>query len=79
MVISRTHLATSQARARATMATHAAKGRALISVSDKSGLEDLAKGLVDLGYEVLSTGGSAKALQTAGVPVTSVDNVTGFP
>ena len=79
MVISRTHLATRQARARATMATHAAKGRALISVSDKSGLEDLAKGLVDLGYEVLSTGGSAKALQTAGVPVTSVDNVTGFP
>ena len=55
MVISRTPLATRQARARATMATHAAKGRALISVSDKSGLEDLAKGLVDLGYEVLST------------------------
>jgi len=56
-----------------------AKGRALISVSDKAGLVELAKGLSDLGYEVVSTGGSAAAVAAAGIPVTAVDKVTGFP
>ena len=53
--------------------------RALISVSDKTGVEDFAKGLVVLGYEIVSTGGTAKALENAGVPVTPVSNITGFP
>lgn len=53
--------------------------RALISVSDKSGVLEFAKELVALGYEVLSTGGTKKHLQGNGVPVTSVDEVTKFP
>ncbi|HEY3267264.1 MAG TPA: bifunctional phosphoribosylaminoimidazolecarboxamide formyltransferase/IMP cyclohydrolase [Armatimonadota bacterium] len=53
--------------------------RALLSVSDKTGLADFAKGLTALGIEVISTGGTAKALQEAGIPVTPVDQVTGFP
>lgn len=53
--------------------------RALISVSDKTGVVEFARGLVDLGVEILSTGGTAKALQEAGLPVTPVDQVTGFP
>ncbi len=53
--------------------------RALISVSDKTGVVDLARGLSALGVEILSTGGTARALQVAGVPVTPVDAVTGFP
>lgn len=53
--------------------------RALISVSDKSGVLEFAKELVALGYEVLSTGGTKKHLQDNGVPVTSVDEVTKFP
>ena len=53
--------------------------RALISVSDKAGIADFARGLVELGVEIISTGGTAKALQKAGVPVTSVSDVTGFP
>lgn len=53
--------------------------RALISVSDKSGVLEFAKELVALGYEVLSTGGTKKYLQDNGVPVTSVDEVTKFP
>ncbi|CAG9467590.1 unnamed protein product [Pedinophyceae sp. YPF-701] len=61
------------------VAAAASKGKALISVSDKSGLADLAKGLVALGYELVSTGGSAKAIADAGVAVTQVDQVTGFP
>lgn len=55
------------------------KKRALISVSDKAGVVDFAKGLVELGYEVVSTGGTAKALGEAGVPVTGVSQITGFP
>jgi len=55
------------------------KKRALISVSDKAGVVDFARGLVDLGYEVVSTGGTAKALEEAGVPVTGVSRITGFP
>jgi phosphoribosylaminoimidazolecarboxamide formyltransferase/IMP cyclohydrolase len=56
-----------------------AKPRALISVSDKTGMTDLAAGLSKLGYEVISTGGSAKAIDAAGVDVTPVDEVTDFP
>jgi phosphoribosylaminoimidazolecarboxamide formyltransferase/IMP cyclohydrolase len=53
--------------------------RALISVSDKSGLVPFARTLTDHGVEILSTGGSAKALRDAGVPVTEVSDHTGFP
>ena len=53
--------------------------RALISVSDKTGLLDLARGLVSHGVELLSTGGSAKALTDAGLRVTEVSAHTGFP
>jgi phosphoribosylaminoimidazolecarboxamide formyltransferase/IMP cyclohydrolase len=55
------------------------KGRALISVSDKTGLAELAKGLSSLGYEIVSTGGSAKAIEALGVPVKKVEEITGFP
>jgi phosphoribosylaminoimidazolecarboxamide formyltransferase / IMP cyclohydrolase len=51
--------------------------RALLSVSDKTGIEDFARALVDRGYELLSTGGTAKQLRAAGLPVTSVSEVTG--
>jgi phosphoribosylaminoimidazolecarboxamide formyltransferase/IMP cyclohydrolase len=53
--------------------------RALISVSDKTGLVEFGKFLAGSGVEILSTGGSAKALQDAGVPVTEVSRFTGFP
>jgi len=53
--------------------------RALISVSDKSGLTELGKFLAERNVEILSTGGSAKALADAGVPVTEVADYTGFP
>ncbi len=53
--------------------------RALISVSDKTGLVDFAKALADMDIEILSTGGSAKALRDAGVPVVEVADHTGFP
>ena len=53
--------------------------RALISVSDKRGVLELARGLVALGWEIVSTGGTAAAIRAAGLPVTPVDQVTGFP
>src|SRR5580765_5623468 len=53
--------------------------RALLSVSDKSGLVDLAKGLASRGFELVSTGGTARALQHANLAVTAVSAVTGFP
>ncbi len=53
--------------------------RALLSVSDKRGIVGFARGLVDLGWEIISTGGTSAALKAAGVPVTPVDQVTGFP
>ncbi|MFN7309302.1 MAG: bifunctional phosphoribosylaminoimidazolecarboxamide formyltransferase/IMP cyclohydrolase, partial [bacterium] len=53
--------------------------QALISVSDKSGALDFARALHALGYRILSTGGTAKLLAEAGVPVTEVAQVTGFP
>jgi phosphoribosylaminoimidazolecarboxamide formyltransferase/IMP cyclohydrolase len=55
------------------------KKRALISVSDKTHIVDMAKLLVKLQYEIISTGGTAKTLQEAGVPVTPVQDITGFP
>src|SRR5262247_3669808 len=53
--------------------------RALLSVSDKSGVIDLGRGLVARGFELVSTGGTARALTDAGLPVTNVSAVTGFP
>jgi phosphoribosylaminoimidazolecarboxamide formyltransferase/IMP cyclohydrolase len=53
--------------------------RALLSVSDKSGLVDFARALAHLGVELISTGGTAKALRDAGLTVTDVSQVTGFP
>ena len=58
-------------------AAAAARPLARVSVSDKAGLAELAAGLAELGYEVVSTGGSAKAVEAAGVAVTQVDQVTG--
>jgi phosphoribosylaminoimidazolecarboxamide formyltransferase / IMP cyclohydrolase len=53
--------------------------RALISVSDKRGIVEFARGLVELGWEIVSTGGTAATLRKAGLSVTQVDQVTGFP
>ncbi len=53
--------------------------RALLSVSDKTGLAPLARGLKDAGYTLVSTGGTLKALQDAGLEVQAVEDVTGFP
>ncbi len=53
--------------------------RALISVSDKQGLVELGQALAELGVEILSTGGSAKALRDAGIKVVEVSDHTGFP
>ncbi len=52
---------------------------ALLSVSDKKGIETLARGLIDLGFEILSTGGTAKAVESAGLPITRVSDFTGAP
>ncbi|WP_336920806.1 bifunctional phosphoribosylaminoimidazolecarboxamide formyltransferase/IMP cyclohydrolase [Aquipuribacter sp. SD81] len=53
--------------------------RALVSVYDKTGLEDLARGLADAGVEIVSTGSTAGRIAAAGVPVTPVEELTGFP
>ncbi len=53
--------------------------RALISVSDKTGIVEFAKKLSDLGWDILSTGGTAKALRDGGIPAVDVSDVTGFP
>ena len=53
--------------------------RALLSVSDKTGLLDLAQGLAARGFELVSTGGTARALEEGGLTVTAVSDVTGFP
>jgi phosphoribosylaminoimidazolecarboxamide formyltransferase / IMP cyclohydrolase len=57
----------------------AMRRRALLSVSDKTGLAEFARGLAALGWELLSTGGTARALGDAGIPYTPVEQVTGFP
>ena len=53
--------------------------RALISVYDKTGLADLARGLHEAGVSIVSTGSTAKTIASSGVPVTPVEDVTGFP
>ena len=57
----------------------AARPRALLSVFNKNGIVDFAKGLDDLGFEILSTGGTAKILRESGLQVTDVTNITGHP
>jgi len=59
--------------------TKVAMGRALIGVYDKAGLEELARGLVAAGIEIVSTGGTARRLDELGIEVTPVEAVTGFP
>lgn len=56
-----------------------AKKRAILSVSDKTGIVEFAKGLESFGFEIVSTGGTAKALRAAGLTVTDASEVTGFP
>ncbi len=53
--------------------------RALLSVSDKTGILEIGRGLVARGFELVSTGGTARTLADAGLPVVSVSDVTGFP
>ncbi len=53
--------------------------RALISVTDKTGIAEFAKALHEMGVEIISTGGTARVIREAGVPVTDVSEVTGFP
>ncbi len=53
--------------------------KALISVSDKTGITKFAKGLIELGYEILSTGGTKTALEKAGIEVTQVSDYTKYP
>lgn len=55
------------------------KKRALISVSDKTGIVELAKEIVNCGYEIISTGGTAVALKNAGIDVIGISDITGFP
>jgi phosphoribosylaminoimidazolecarboxamide formyltransferase/IMP cyclohydrolase len=52
---------------------------ALISVSDKAGVQEFARGLAELGFDICSTGGTERAIAEAGVPVQSVSSLTGFP
>ncbi|MEC9350076.1 MAG: bifunctional phosphoribosylaminoimidazolecarboxamide formyltransferase/IMP cyclohydrolase, partial [Planctomycetota bacterium] len=53
--------------------------RALLSVWDKTGIIDFARGLKEFGVEILSTGGTARSLAEAGIEIVEVDNFTGFP
>src|SRR5688572_11435182 len=53
--------------------------RALLSVSDKRGIVDFARGLADLGIELVSTGGTARELADAGLEVRAIEDFTGFP
>ena len=53
--------------------------RAILSVYDKTGLVEFARGLAELGFELVASGGTARALSAAGLPVTQVDQITGFP
>ena len=55
------------------------KKRAIISVFDKTGVVEFAKELEDLGFEILSTGGTEKTLTEAGIKVINVSDITGFP
>ncbi|SEC55709.1 phosphoribosylaminoimidazolecarboxamide formyltransferase / IMP cyclohydrolase [Nocardioides exalbidus] len=62
-----------------TSADQIAIKRALVSVYDKAGLDDLVRGLHDAGVELVSTGGSAALIESLGLPVTKVEDLTGFP
>ena len=53
--------------------------RALVSVSDKTNLIEFVSGLKELGYEIISTGGTKKALDNAGLDTIGISEVTGFP
>jgi phosphoribosylaminoimidazolecarboxamide formyltransferase/IMP cyclohydrolase len=53
--------------------------RALLSVSDKTGIVEFARGLSELGIEIVSTGGTARELSEAGIAVREVSDLTGFP
>lgn len=53
--------------------------RALVSVTDKTGIVEFCQGLVELGFEIVSTGGTLKVLKDQGLPVMAIDEVTGFP
>ena len=53
--------------------------RALLSVSDKTGIVDFAKALADAGIDLISTGGTRKVIEEAGLPVSDVSEITGFP
>ena len=53
--------------------------RALLSVSDKTGIVEFARGLSELGIEIISTGGTARTLSEAGVPLRGISDFTGFP
>ncbi|GGJ97674.1 bifunctional purine biosynthesis protein PurH [Lentibacillus kapialis] len=55
------------------------KKQALISVSDKTGIADFAKGLQQLGYDIISTGGTLRIIQEAGIAATAVEDITHFP
>ena len=57
--------------------TISGKPRALLSVYDKTGIVEFAKGLAELGYELVSTGGTARKLRAAGLEVIGVSDVTG--
>ncbi|HSU02268.1 MAG TPA: bifunctional phosphoribosylaminoimidazolecarboxamide formyltransferase/IMP cyclohydrolase [Nocardioides sp.] len=59
--------------------TRIAIRRALVSVYDKTGLDDLVRGLHEAGVELVSTGGSAALIESLGLPVTKVEDLTGFP
>lgn len=53
--------------------------KALISVSNKTGVVEFARNLISLGFEVISTSGTMKCLREAGLPITNISDVTGFP
>ena len=55
------------------------KKRAVISLTDNTGVVEFARALDQLGFEIVSTGGTARVISEAGVPVTGVSDVTGFP
>ena len=53
--------------------------KAIISVSNKNGLQDFAQNLVDLGFDIISTDGTKQFLEKNQIPVTAVSEITGFP
>src|SRR5947209_2836984 len=71
--------ATEGGPAAVTQAGEARVRRALLSVSDKRGLVDFARGLAELGVEIVSTGGTAAELEQPGIPIRSISDYTGFP